>query len=84
MKSTRVFQLTALVLVLISVVQVGWWVIALRDFIIAKTQESEQFYAERSDYRAGAARQRSFGGGREGAPAACADRWRESVARSQK
>ncbi len=46
MKSTRVFQLTALVLVLISVVQVGWWVIALRDFIVTKSEESEQFYAE--------------------------------------
>jgi signal transduction histidine kinase len=46
MKTTRVFQLTALVLVVISVVTIGWWVIDLRGFIITKTQESHRLYAQ--------------------------------------
>jgi signal transduction histidine kinase len=46
MKTTRVFQLTALVLVVISVVTIGWWVIDLRSFIITKTQESRALYAQ--------------------------------------
>ena len=46
MKTTRVFQLTALVLVVISVVQVGWWVIDQRAFIIRKTAEERQFYGQ--------------------------------------
>jgi hypothetical protein len=33
-KTTRVFQLTALVLVVVSVVQVGWWVIDQRNFTV--------------------------------------------------
>jgi signal transduction histidine kinase len=40
MKTTRVFQLTALVLVVISVLTVGWWAIDLRGFIIERTQDS--------------------------------------------
>ena len=31
MKAARVFQLTALVLVVVSVVQVGWWILDQRD-----------------------------------------------------
>jgi signal transduction histidine kinase len=46
MKTTRVFQLTALVLVVISVVTIGWWVIDLRSFIVTKTQESHALYAQ--------------------------------------
>jgi signal transduction histidine kinase len=46
MKTTRVFQLTALVLVVISVVTIGWWVIDLRGFIVTKTQESRALYAQ--------------------------------------
>jgi signal transduction histidine kinase len=46
MKSTRVFQLTALVLVVVSVVQVGYWVFDLRGFIVRKTQEEQQLYAQ--------------------------------------
>jgi signal transduction histidine kinase len=38
MKTTRVFQLTALVLVVISVATVGWWAIDLRSFIAERTQ----------------------------------------------
>jgi signal transduction histidine kinase len=40
MKTTRVFQLTALVLVVISVVTVGWWAIDLRGFIVERTQDA--------------------------------------------
>lgn len=46
MKTTRVFQLTALVLVVVSVVQVGWWVIDQRAFIVRKTQEARQLYTQ--------------------------------------
>jgi signal transduction histidine kinase len=38
MKTTRVFQVTALVLVVISVATVGWWAIDLRGFIAERTQ----------------------------------------------
>jgi signal transduction histidine kinase len=44
MKTTRVFQLTALVLVVISVVQVGYWVFDQRNRINERMQESKQFY----------------------------------------
>ena len=40
MKTTRVFQLTALVLVVISVATVGWWAIDLRGFIVERTQDA--------------------------------------------
>jgi signal transduction histidine kinase len=46
MKTTRVFQLTALVLVVVSVVQVGWWVIDQRAFIVRKTQEAGEWYTQ--------------------------------------
>jgi signal transduction histidine kinase len=46
MKSTRVFQLTALVLVVISVVQVGGWVVDQRDTAVTRTQESQDLYAK--------------------------------------
>jgi signal transduction histidine kinase len=44
MKTTRVFQLTALALVIVSVVQVGGWVIDQRAFTIRKAQEEKQLY----------------------------------------
>ena len=40
MKTTRVFQLTALVLVVISVATVGWWAIDLRGFIVSRTADA--------------------------------------------
>lgn len=46
MKTTRVFQLTALALVIVSVVQVGGWVIDQRAFTIRKAQEEEQLYMQ--------------------------------------
>jgi signal transduction histidine kinase len=45
MKTTRVFQLTALVLVVLSVVQVGWWVYDQRGDAIRKSEESLQMHA---------------------------------------
>jgi signal transduction histidine kinase len=46
MKSTRVFQLTALVLVVISVVQVGGWVVDQRDTAVTRMQESQELYSK--------------------------------------
>ncbi len=46
MKTTRVFQLTALVLVVISVVTVGWWAIDLRGFIIERTQDALKLHEQ--------------------------------------
>lgn len=46
MKTTRVFQLTALVLVVISVVQVGWWAVGLRGFIVDRTQDALELYGQ--------------------------------------
>lgn len=46
MKTTRVFQLTALVLVVVSVVQVGWWVIDQHSFIVGKADEERQLYMQ--------------------------------------
>ncbi len=46
MKTTRVFQLTALVLVVVSVVQVGYWVVDLHGLIEHKTQEAWQLYLQ--------------------------------------
>jgi signal transduction histidine kinase len=46
MKSARVFQLAALVLVVISVVQVGWWAIDSRQFVLDKTEESLKQYEQ--------------------------------------
>src|SRR5690349_1841342 len=45
-RTTRVFQLTALVLVVVSVVQVGWWVIDQRNFTVDKAQEERQLYMQ--------------------------------------
>ncbi|MBX5460462.1 MAG: HAMP domain-containing histidine kinase [Steroidobacteraceae bacterium] len=46
MKTTRVFQLTALVLVVLSVVQVGWWVYDQRGDALRKAQMQRDFYAQ--------------------------------------
>ncbi len=46
MKTTRVFQLTALVLVMISVAMAGWWVIDLRGFIVERTQEALKLHEQ--------------------------------------
>ncbi len=46
MKSSRVFQLTALLLVLVAVVQVGWWLIDQRHNAIRKAQETRTLYSQ--------------------------------------
>ncbi|MBV8782921.1 MAG: HAMP domain-containing histidine kinase [Gammaproteobacteria bacterium] len=48
MKATRVFQLTTLALVLVSVVQVGWWFLDQRTYTIDKVRAAQGAYAEQS------------------------------------
>ena len=44
MKATRVFQLTALALVVVSAVQVGWWLFDQRAYTIEKVQAERSLY----------------------------------------
>jgi signal transduction histidine kinase len=46
MKATRVFQLTALVLVLVSAVQVGWWLYDQHAYTVEKVRAARLTYAE--------------------------------------
>ncbi len=46
MKATRVFQLTALVLVVVSAVQVGWWLLDQHAYTIEKVSAARAAYAE--------------------------------------
>jgi len=46
MKATRVFQLTALALVVVSVVQVGWWLFDQRSYAVEKVENARALYAE--------------------------------------
>jgi signal transduction histidine kinase len=46
MKAPRVFQLTALVLVLVSAVEVGWWLLDQHRFAVDKVREMHQAYAQ--------------------------------------
>jgi signal transduction histidine kinase len=46
MKATRVFQLTALALVLVSAVQVGWWLLDQHAYTVEKVQAARATYAE--------------------------------------
>jgi signal transduction histidine kinase len=45
MKTTRVFQITALLLVIVSVVQVGWWVYDQQDYSTQKVRDARLLYA---------------------------------------
>jgi signal transduction histidine kinase len=45
MKATRVFQLTALALVVVSAVQVGWWLLDQHGYTIEKVQAARALYA---------------------------------------
>lgn len=45
MKSTRVFQLTALALVVVSAVQVGWWLFDQRAYTVEKVNAANAAYA---------------------------------------
>ena len=46
MKAARVFQLTALALVVVSVVQVGWWLLDQHAYTIEKVRVARAAYAE--------------------------------------
>jgi signal transduction histidine kinase len=46
MKATRVFQLTALALVLVSAVQVGWWLLDQHAYTVQKVGAARAAYAE--------------------------------------
>src|SRR5579871_5556165 len=46
MKATRVFQLTALALVVVAVVQVGYWLFDQRSYAIDRVQDMRQLYAQ--------------------------------------
>lgn len=48
MKAARVFQLTALALVVVSVVQVGWWILDQRDQAVEKVRAVRTAYAEQA------------------------------------
>src|SRR5256885_6127352 len=48
MKATRVFQLTALLLVAVSVVQVGWWILDQRGQAVEKVRVVRGAYAEQT------------------------------------
>jgi signal transduction histidine kinase len=46
MKTTRVFQITALLLIVVSVVQVGAWVIDQYDFVTTNTEDAKRVYGQ--------------------------------------
>jgi signal transduction histidine kinase len=46
MKTPRLFQLTALALVLVSTVEVGWWLLDQHRFAVNKVAEMHQVYAQ--------------------------------------
>ena len=46
MKAPRVFQLTALALVLVSAVEVGWWLLDQHRFAVDKVHEMHEVYAQ--------------------------------------
>jgi signal transduction histidine kinase len=48
MKATRVFQLTALALVVVSAVQVGWWLFDQRAYTLEKVSAANAAYAEQT------------------------------------
>jgi signal transduction histidine kinase len=48
MKAGRVFQLTAMALVLVSAVQVGWWIFDRHVYTAAKVQAARAAYAEQT------------------------------------
>src|SRR4030081_3495424 len=46
MKATRVFQLTALALVIVAAVQAGWWLFDQRSYAIEKVRDSRALYTQ--------------------------------------
>jgi signal transduction histidine kinase len=48
MKATRVFQITALALVLVSAVQVGWWLLDQHAYTVEKVRAARAAYTEQA------------------------------------
>ncbi len=48
MKASRVFQLTALTLLLVAAVQVGWWIFDQHAYTVEKVQDARTAYAEQT------------------------------------
>jgi signal transduction histidine kinase len=48
MKAPRLFQLTALALVLVSTVEVGWWLLDQHRFAVNKVREMHEVYAQQA------------------------------------
>src|SRR5215831_16615346 len=48
MKAARVFQLTALALVVVSAVQVGWWLYDQHAYTVEKVRAARVAYAEQT------------------------------------
>jgi len=46
MKAPRVFQLTALALVLVSAVEVGWWLLDQHNYVVGKVRAERILYAQ--------------------------------------
>jgi signal transduction histidine kinase len=46
MKATRVFQVTALALVVVAAVQVGWWLFDQRSYAIEKVRDARALYSQ--------------------------------------
>jgi signal transduction histidine kinase len=46
MKASRVFQVTALALVLVAAVQVGWWLFDQRSYAIEKVRDAREQYSQ--------------------------------------
>ncbi len=46
MKATRVFQIAALLIVIVAVVQVGWWVLDQHDYTVEKVRNERVLYAQ--------------------------------------
>jgi signal transduction histidine kinase len=46
MKATRLFQVTALALVVVAAVQVGWWLFDQRSYAIEKVRDSRALYSQ--------------------------------------
>jgi signal transduction histidine kinase len=46
MKATRIFQVTALALVVVAAVQVGWWLFDQRSYAIEKVRDSRALYTQ--------------------------------------
>jgi signal transduction histidine kinase len=46
MKATRVFQIAALLIVIVAVVQVGWWVLDQHDYTVEKVRNERELYAQ--------------------------------------